>query len=81
VTARNPCEHGECPNQAVISVGANGQFHLCRDCAALPEFRRYRVRKTLSRFCDLPDAAGRIVHDVDDTCEVCELRAAGREEG
>lgn len=35
--------HGE----ATVSVGANGQWHLCAACAALPRFARYRVRKAL----------------------------------
>jgi hypothetical protein len=33
-----------CPNEAVISLGHNGEWHLCASCAAMPEFHRYRVR-------------------------------------
>jgi len=32
---------------AVWSVGARGQWHLCEACAALPRFSRYRVRVRL----------------------------------
>ncbi len=31
---------------ATWSLG-DGEWHLCASCAALPEFARYRVRKTL----------------------------------
>lgn len=31
-----------CGNDAVVSVGADGQFHLCESCAGLPVFNRYR---------------------------------------
>lgn len=30
-------------------LGAQGQWHLCERCAALPEFDRYRTRKPLRR--------------------------------
>lgn len=33
--------------EATISVGANGQWHLCESCAALPEFKRFRKRTRL----------------------------------
>jgi len=36
-----------CPNKAALSVGAHGEWHLCRSCAALPRFKRYKVRKPL----------------------------------
>lgn len=36
-------------SEATIMVGAQGQWHLCDSCAALPEFKRYRVRKLLRR--------------------------------
>lgn len=33
---------------ATVSVGRNyANWHLCAACAALPEFKRYRVRKSL----------------------------------
>ncbi len=37
--------HGE----ATVSVGADGQWHLCASCAALPLFDRFTVRKPLRR--------------------------------
>lgn len=36
-----------CPSEAEISVGANGQWHLCEECAALPQFKRFRKRTAL----------------------------------
>jgi hypothetical protein len=38
-----------CANEATLSVGADGKYHLCESCAALPEFRRYRRRVPLKR--------------------------------
>ncbi len=35
-----------CRNRATVSIG-NGAYHLCAECAALPRFSRYRVRKAL----------------------------------
>lgn len=32
---------------ATLIVGAQGNWRLCEECAALPRFRRYRVRKTI----------------------------------
>lgn len=36
-----------CPNEATVSVGHNGiwLWHLCKSCAALPRFKRFKVRK------------------------------------
>jgi hypothetical protein len=42
-------EHLGCDNQSTLSVGANGKWHLCESCAALPEFKRYRKRVSLKR--------------------------------
>lgn len=39
----------DCRNDATLSVGANGQWHVCDACAALPEFAKYRRRKPLKR--------------------------------
>ena len=40
-----PATHfGPCYNEAVWSVGANGEWHLCHSCAALPRFKRFRKR-------------------------------------
>jgi hypothetical protein len=33
--------------KAEISVGYNGRWHLCRNCAKLPEFKRFRIKKLL----------------------------------
>ncbi len=35
--------------RAELIVGANGQVRLCRSCAALPRFKRYRKRKEIVR--------------------------------
>lgn len=45
--AENPRRPTDCPNMAELSVGAEGQWHLCRRCAGLPVFRRFRIRKTI----------------------------------
>lgn len=37
-----------CPNEATISVGAAGEWHLCERCASLPRFGRFRVRRQLN---------------------------------
>ncbi len=36
-----------CQNEAVLCVGANGEWHLCEECAKLCRFKRFRVRKRL----------------------------------
>ena len=49
-TSRNattPESVGDCPNQATISVGATGRWHLCASCAALPFFDHLRTRKPI----------------------------------
>ncbi len=38
-----------CQNEATISVGVNGKWHLCDECADRPEFRRFRVRAPLRK--------------------------------
>lgn len=38
-----------CQREATLSVGANGEWHLCEKCAALPAFKRYRNRAPVSR--------------------------------
>ena len=37
-----------CANEAVVSVGARGQWHLCLSCSELPPFRKYRRRVFLT---------------------------------
>lgn len=32
---------------AEVIVGANGQWRLCASCAALPQFKRFRVRRKI----------------------------------
>jgi hypothetical protein len=39
-------EHQE---PAALIVGANGEWRLCAQCAALPRFRRFRVRRVIRR--------------------------------
>jgi hypothetical protein len=40
-------ESDGCRNEATLSVGADGNWHLCESCAALPAFDRYRKRVPL----------------------------------
>lgn len=35
--------HGD----ATVSVGADGQWHLCKSCAQLPQFKRFTTRKEI----------------------------------
>ena len=54
---KDPCEYYpeekraawdfEVHARAAFVVGANGKWRLCAECAALPEFRRYRKRKSI----------------------------------
>ncbi len=49
-TTSEPAKQGDPPHaEAVVSVGADGRWHLCESCAALPKFKRLRVRKPLGR--------------------------------
>ncbi len=34
---------------ATVSVGADGQWHLCASCAQLPQFKRFTTRKDIGR--------------------------------
>lgn len=43
----DPPSAGDCPNEAAISLGRDGAYHVCAACAALPEMKRYRVRTPL----------------------------------
>lgn len=48
----NPNEHRACYENEVHApaewiVGANGKWRLCSKCAALPEFKRFRVRRKI----------------------------------
>lgn len=38
---------GDCKNEADLMVGAKGEWHICATCAALPEFKKFRVRRPL----------------------------------
>lgn len=42
-------DYDGCQNQAALIVGADGKWRLCRSCAALPRFNRYRVRREIGR--------------------------------
>lgn len=33
--------------RSTVIVGAHGQWRLCQSCSELPEFKRYRVRKSI----------------------------------
>lgn len=41
-------DHG-CPRDAELSVGVDGKWHLCKSCASLPRFNRFRKRIPLRR--------------------------------
>ena len=38
-----------CQRPAAVIVGADGQWRLCSECAALPTFKRFKRRKTIVR--------------------------------
>lgn len=44
-----PPGDGDCPNEATICLGRYGEWHVCEACAALPEFKRFKVRRRLIR--------------------------------
>lgn len=45
-----PAQTGDASHaDATVSVGSDGEFHLCASCAALPRFARFKVRRPLSR--------------------------------
>ena len=57
---RDPCEWDPVENRALLDkekghapadfiVGANGNWRLCRACAELPEFAKYRKRSEVRR--------------------------------
>lgn len=50
-----------CQNTAELSVGANGDWHLCPSCADLPAFKKYRARTPLRRAAS--QAQGSATHD------------------
>lgn len=47
-----------CRKEATVSLGASGQWHLCEDCARLPEFKRYKVRGKISGWKPPTDKEG-----------------------
>lgn len=50
-----------CPNEAVVVLGARGDWHLCASCAELPAFRKFRVAQLLDADADVTlrrDSAG-----------------------
>lgn len=49
------CEHGwdgdyptPCRELATVSVGADGQWHLCDDHAVAPKYRRFTSRRPIA---------------------------------
>jgi hypothetical protein len=45
-----PARADDAPHaDATVSLGDNGEWHLCETCAALPGFAACRVRKPLRR--------------------------------
>lgn len=46
-----PEHHRGCKREAVLSVGKSPEnWHLCEECAALPHFKRLRLRIRLRQF-------------------------------
>ena len=45
--SQNPPRETDCPNEAEISLGGDGDWHVCESCAALPKFSRIRCRRPL----------------------------------
>jgi len=43
----DPIAWGDCENQATVCLGRTTSWHLCDSCAALPEFKRFKVRVAL----------------------------------
>lgn len=37
-------EHEQGHGEATVCVGRNGRWHLCAECAALPEFKRLKKK-------------------------------------
>ena len=48
-TANRMAYEGEEHAQADLVVGVDGQWRLCAACAALPRFKRFRVRRPVKR--------------------------------
>jgi hypothetical protein len=48
-TEKRPAWDYEVHAQADFIVGANGQWRLCAECAALPEFKRFKIREAIAR--------------------------------
>ena len=45
--SQKPRRATDCRNDAEVVLGTKGQWHLCRPCAALSKFKRYKVRQNL----------------------------------
>ena len=45
---RRACYEDEVHAQAEWIVGHKGKWRLCSECANLPEFKKYRVRKKIN---------------------------------
>jgi hypothetical protein len=48
VGSTDPASAGDCPNDATVSVGATGRYHLCDSCAALRVFAVLKRRTPLN---------------------------------
>lgn len=47
--AEEPSKAFDCQNEATLSVGADGQWHLCQSCATDPYFKRFKTRAVLGK--------------------------------
>lgn len=59
-----------CTNISSVCLGANGKWHLCASCAALPEFNRYRSRHPLPNGRSVPIARAVLVAAMKDELPV-----------
>lgn len=50
--AEYPSRDNDCQNEAEVVVGKPGDWRLCRHCAALPRFKRYKVRRPIRKESD-----------------------------
>ena len=52
VPSWDPPRETDCPNEAEVVLGNNGGWHLCKQCAALPRFKRFKVRRPIRKESD-----------------------------
>ena len=45
--SKKPPRDNDCPNDATVSLGELGAWHVCESCSVLPEFKRFTFRKEI----------------------------------